>query len=43
MSVSSESDSEGGQGSVWVAGVAASRGGDVDRRGPAEHADDQVA
>ena len=36
-------DSEGGQGSVWVAGVAAQRGGEVDRPGPAEHADDQVA
>jgi hypothetical protein len=39
---SSESDSEGGQGSVWVAGLAAERGGDVDRPGPAGHADDQV-
>jgi hypothetical protein len=31
MSGSSEADPEGGQGLVWVAGVAAQRGGDVDR------------
>jgi hypothetical protein len=36
-------DAEGGQGSVWVAGVAAQRGGDVDRPRPAQHPDDQVA
>jgi hypothetical protein len=28
---------------VWVAGVGVQRGGEVDRPGPAEHADDQVA
>jgi hypothetical protein len=38
-----ERDVEGGQGSVWVAGVAARRGGDVDRPRPAQHPDDQVA
>jgi hypothetical protein len=43
MSVSSEADPERGQGSAWVAGVAAQRGGEVDRPGPAEHPDDQVA
>jgi hypothetical protein len=43
MSVSSEADPEGGQGSAWVAGVAAQRGGEVDRPRPAQHPDDQVA
>jgi hypothetical protein len=43
MSVSSESDPEGGQGSAGVTGVAAERGGEVDRPRLAEHADDQVA
>src|SRR4029450_6973986 len=38
-----ERDAEGGQGSAWVAGVAAQRGGDVDRPCPAQHPDDQVA
>jgi hypothetical protein len=32
-----ECDAEGGQGSAWVAGVAAQRGGDVDRPRPAQH------
>jgi hypothetical protein len=36
-------DAEGGQGPGGVAGVVAQRGGEVDRPGPAEHADDQVA
>jgi hypothetical protein len=43
MSGASEADPEGGEGSVWVAGVAAQRGGDVDRPRPTEHPDDQVA
>ena len=43
MSVSSEADPEGGEGSAWVAGVAAQRGGDVDRPRPTEHPDAQVA
>jgi hypothetical protein len=43
MSVSSEADPEGGEGSAGVAGVAAQRGGDVDRPCPTELADDQVA
>ena len=43
MSVSSEADPEGGEGSAGVAGVAAQRGGDVDRPRPTGHADDQVA
>src|SRR5215211_3406306 len=43
MSVSSEADPEGGEGSAGVAGVAAQRGGDVDRPRPTELADDQVA
>jgi DNA-binding beta-propeller fold protein YncE len=42
MSGSSEADPQGCQGSVWVAGVAAEPGGDVERPCPAEHADDQV-
>jgi hypothetical protein len=28
---------------MWVAGVAAERGGEVDRPGLAEHSDNQVA
>jgi hypothetical protein len=43
MLVSSEADPEGGQGSAWVAGVAAQRDGEVDRPRPTEHPDDQVA
>jgi SEC-C motif len=43
MSVSSKADAEGGKWSAWVATVVAQRGGEVDRPGPAEHADDQVA
>src|SRR4030095_1771680 len=43
VATGAECDAEGGQGSVWVAGVAAQRGGDVDRSGAAEDADDQVA
>src|SRR6266511_3285192 len=43
MSGSSEADPEGGEGSAGVAGVAAQRGGDVDRPRPTELADDQVA
>ncbi len=43
MSVSSEVDPEGGEGSAWVAGVAAQGGSEVDRPRPAEHADHQVA
>ena len=43
MSVSSEGDPEGGQGPGGVAGVVAQGGGEVDRPGPAQHADDQVA
>jgi hypothetical protein len=38
-----EGDAEGGQGSAWVAGVAAQRGGEVDRPRPAQHPDNQVA
>ena len=38
-----ERDAEGGQGSVWVAGVAAQRGGGVDRPRLVQHPDDQVA
>jgi len=43
MSVSSEADPEGGERSAGVAGVAAQRGGEVDRPRPTELADDQVA
>jgi hypothetical protein len=43
MSVSSEADPEAGQGSVWVAGVAAQGSGEIDRPGAAEHADGRVA
>jgi hypothetical protein len=43
MSISSEGDAEGGQGPGGVAGMVAQRGGEVDRPGPAEHADDEVA
>jgi hypothetical protein len=43
MSVSSESDPEGGQGSAWVAGVVAQGGGEVDRPGPAERSKGEVA
>ncbi len=43
MSVSSERDPEGGEGSAWVAGMAAQLGGEVDRSRPAEQPDDQVA
>jgi hypothetical protein len=43
MSGSSEGDPEGGQGSGRVAGVVAQRGGEVDRPGAAQRADDQVA
>jgi hypothetical protein len=43
MSVSSADDPEGGQEAMWVAGVAAERGGEVDRPRPAQHPDDQVA
>jgi hypothetical protein len=42
MSVSSEADPEAGEGSAWVAGVAAQRGGDVDRPCPTEQPDHQV-
>jgi hypothetical protein len=42
MSGSSEADPEAGEGSAWVAGVAAQRGGDVDRPRPTEHPDHQV-
>jgi hypothetical protein len=40
---SSEGDPKGREGSAWVAGVLAEGGGEVDRPGPAEGADDQVA
>ena len=43
MSGSSKPDPEGGQGSAWVAGVAAELGGEVDRSRLVERADDQVA
>jgi hypothetical protein len=43
MSASSEGDAEGGQGSVWVTGVLAEGGGEVDRPGAAQRADGQVA
>jgi hypothetical protein len=43
MSVSSEADAEGGEWPVGVAAVVAQRGGEVDRPGPAERADGQVA
>ena len=43
MSVSSEADPEGGQGSARVAGMAAWCGGEVDRPGAAEYTDRQVA
>jgi hypothetical protein len=42
-SVAPDRDAEGGEGSAWVASVAAQRGGDVDQTRPAQHADDQVA
>jgi hypothetical protein len=42
-SVAPDRDAEGGEGSAWVASVAAQRGGDVDQARPAQHADDQVA
>jgi len=43
MSGSSEADAKGGQGSVGVAAVIPEPGGEVDRPGAAQHADDQVA
>ena len=43
MSVSSEADPEGGEGSVWVAGVAAQGGREVDRPRPAERPDGEAA
>jgi hypothetical protein len=43
MSVSSEGDPEGGQGSAWVTGVLAEGGSEVDRPGAAERADGEVA
>jgi hypothetical protein len=43
VSGSSEADPKSGRRSVWVAGVAAQRGGDVDRPDLAEHSDGQVA
>ena len=43
MSGSSEGDLEGGQGPGGVAGVVAQGGGEVDRPGAAQHADDEVA
>jgi hypothetical protein len=43
MSVSSGADPGGGEGSAWVAAVAAQGGGEVDRPRLAEHADGQGA
>jgi hypothetical protein len=43
MSGSSQTDPEGGQGSVGVAAVVTQRGGEVARPGAAEYADSQVA
>jgi hypothetical protein len=43
VSGSSEADSEGGEGSAWVAGVAAQGGSEVDRPRPAEHPSREVA
>jgi hypothetical protein len=43
MSVSSEPDPEGRQGSVGVAAVEPERGGEVDQPCPAQHANGQVA
>ena len=40
---SSEADPEGGQWAAWVTGVLEEGGGQVDRPGAAERADDQVA
>ncbi len=43
MSGSSERDSEGGQGSSWVAGVVAQGGGDVAVAAEMQDADGEVA
>jgi hypothetical protein len=41
--VASGGNAEGGQGSAWVAGGAAQRGGQVDRHRPTQHPNDQIA